>query len=127
MDYNDVTNNSPSSVDLGPSEVQTLSGLQCDSPETSELETVLGILPSPDQHSPKKKDVPVIHKLNEELNKHNKKNHTAVKFPYISPKPITEFDVGNSLFDKSLSLVDPWWLWQLWTTKRKTTKCVRLG
>ena len=104
MDYNDVTNNSPSSVDLGPSEVQTLSGLQCDSPETSELETVLGILPSPDQHLPKKKDVPVIHKLNEELDKHNKKNHTAVKFPYISPKPITEFDVGNSLFTKAF----PW-------------------
>ena len=54
MDYNDVTNNSPSSVDLGPSEVQILSGFQCDSPETSEVETVLGILPCPDQQLPKR-------------------------------------------------------------------------
>ena len=46
----------------------------------------------------------MIHKLNEELDKHNKKNHAAVKIPYISPKPITEFDVGNSLFTKAF----PW-------------------
>ena len=84
MDDVQAVKDSPASVDLGPSEVQTLSGLQCDSPETSELETVLGILPSPDQHLPKKKDVPVIQKLNEDLDKHNKKSHN-VKFPYFSP------------------------------------------
>ena len=46
--------NLPASVDLGPSEVQTLSGLQCNSPETCEFDSVLGILPSLAPHIRKK-------------------------------------------------------------------------
>jgi hypothetical protein len=47
--------NSPASVDLGPSDVQTLSGLQSDSSDTCEIDTVLGILPSEAENLPKKK------------------------------------------------------------------------
>jgi hypothetical protein len=67
MDDDHAVNNSPASVDLGPSEVQTLSGLQSDSPEACEFESVLGILPSKDNNLPKEKDVPMIQKINKKL------------------------------------------------------------
>ena len=96
--------NLPESVDLGPSEMQTLSGLQCDSPEACEFESVLGILPSKDEDLPKEKDVPMIQKINKKLDQHNKKNHTTINFPYVAPKPLNEYGVGNSLFTRAF----PW-------------------
>ena len=65
----------PASVDLGPSEVQTLSRLQCQSSEPCEIDSVLGVLPSLVQHLPKEKDDHVIQSINKELDQHNKKHH----------------------------------------------------
>ena len=80
----------PASVDLGPSEEQTLSGLQCDSPDVCKIDRVLCILPSLPPHIPKEKDTHVIQTLNKELDLHNKKNHTTIQFPYASLTPINE-------------------------------------
>src|SRR5437868_10396220 len=104
MDDGHDVKNLPASVDLGPSEGQTLSGLQCDSPEECEIDTVLGVLPSLAPHIPKEKDAPVIQLITEELDLHNKKNHATMKFPYASPTPINEYDQGNSLFTRAF----PW-------------------
>jgi hypothetical protein len=104
IDDNLSAKNLPASVDLGPSEVQTLSGLQCDSPETCEIDSVLGILPSLAPHIPKEKDAQVIQTLKNGLDIHNKKNHTSIAFPYASPTPINEYDEDNSLFTRAF----PW-------------------
>ena len=98
--------NLPASVDLGPSEVQTLTGLQSNSPEACEIDTVMGILPSLDPHLPKKKDAPVIKKLSKGLDQGNKKNHTAMQFPYASPDPINEYD-DSSLFTRAFLWLFP--------------------
>lgn len=47
--------NVTASIDLGPSEVQTLSGLQCNPPDECEIDTVLGVLPSKARDLPQKK------------------------------------------------------------------------
>ena len=44
MDNDHAVKISPASVDLGPSEDQTLSGLQCESSEACEIDMVMGIL-----------------------------------------------------------------------------------
>ena len=96
--------NLPSSVDMGPCESQTLSGLQKDSNDTCEIESVLGVLPSVAPHLPKEKDAQVVSTLNTELNLHNKKNQTTIQFPYASPTPINEYEENNSLFTRAF----PW-------------------
>src|SRR5688500_18986358 len=83
MDDDKVVKNLPASVDMDPSESQTLSGLQEDSPEKCEIESVLGILPSIAPHLPKKKDAQLIETLNKELYQHNIKNHTNIN-PLVS-------------------------------------------
>ena len=95
---------SPASVDLGPSEDQTLSGLQCESSEACEIDMVMGVLPSLPPHIPKEKDAHVIQTLNKELDLHNKKNHTTIQFPYASPTPINEYEEDSSLFTRAF----PW-------------------
>ena len=104
MDDDKGGKNLPSSIDMGPSELQTLSGLQQDSDDTCEVETVLGVLPSIAAHLPKEKDQQVMSTLNDGLNQHNKKNHTTIQFPYASPVPINEYDEENSLFTRAF----PW-------------------
>src|SRR5687768_966563 len=104
MDDSQTAKNLPISVELGPSEGQTLSGLQGDSPEECEIDSVLGILPSIDPHTPKEKDVEVIETINKKLDIHNKKNHATIQFPYASPTPINEYDQENSLFTQAF----PW-------------------
>ena len=69
--------NLPASVDLGLTKGQTLSGLQCESPKTCEIGSVLGILPSLALHIPKEIDAQVIQILTKELDIHNKKNHAT--------------------------------------------------
>ena len=68
----------PGTVDLGPSESQTLSGGKDKSDNTCEIQAVLGILPSLSPHTPKAKDAKLIQELNDELDEHNKKNHTTI-------------------------------------------------
>jgi len=88
MEDNKADKNLPASVDMGPCELQTLSGFQADSNDVSEIETVLGVLPSLSPHLPKEKDAKVIDALNDGLNQHNKRNCTTIQFPYASPIPI---------------------------------------
>jgi hypothetical protein len=104
MDDDHAVKNLPASVDLGPSQVQTLSGLQVNSPEPCEIETVMGVLPSVAPHIPKEKDAELIQMLNNELDQHNNKNHTTIQFPYASTIPINEYDEDNSLFTRAF----PW-------------------
>ena len=101
MDDVHAASNLPALVDLGPSEMQTLSGLQGDSLEECEIDTVLGILPSIDPHIPKEKDTPMIQLINNDLDLHNKKNHTTMTFPYASPTPINDYDEDSSLFTRA--------------------------
>lgn len=96
--------NLPGSVDMGPCEMQTLSGLQGESHDGCEIDSVLGVLPSFVPHLPKEKDEEIINALNKELMDHNTKNQTAIKFPYASPNPINEYDQENSLFTRAF----PW-------------------
>ena len=56
MDNEEVLKNLPSSVDMGPCETQTLSGLQRGLHKGCENESVLGLLPSMAPHLPKEKD-----------------------------------------------------------------------
>src|SRR5687767_9618075 len=104
MDDDKSAQNLPGLVDMGPSQLQTLSGLKGDSYDACEIESVLGILPSVAPHIPKEKDEEVINTLNIGLNEHNKKNHTKIEFPYASPIPINEYDEENSLFTRAF----PW-------------------
>ena len=104
MSDNNASKNLPATVDLGPSEEQTLSGLQSNSPEACEIDSVLGILPSIAPHTPKEKDVPVIETINKGLEITNQKNHTTIQFPYASPTPINEYDNESSLFTRAF----PW-------------------
>ena len=106
MDGDRAANNLPSLVDMGPSELQTLSGLQEDANHAceAEIENVLGVLPSIAPHLPKDKDAEVMNTLTTGLNQHNKKNHTTIEFPYASPAPINEYDEENSLFTRAF----PW-------------------
>jgi hypothetical protein len=99
-----ATKNLPVSVDMGPSELQTLSGLQRDSNDGCEIESVLGFLPLLVPHLPKEKDKEVMKTLNAGLDVHNKKNCTTIEFPYASPTPINEYDEENSLFTRAF----PW-------------------
>ena len=103
MDDDKAGKNSPASVDMGPSEMQTLSSLQGDSHNVCEIESVLGILPSLAPHLPKEKDAEIVKTLNVGLDQHNKKNHTTIEFPYASPIPIDEYE-DNSLFTRAF----PW-------------------
>ena len=103
MDDEAATNNSPASVDMGPCETQTLSGLQKDSDDACKIESVLGVLPSIAPHLPKEKDEHVISTINADLDHHNKKNHTTIEFPYVSVNPINEYD-DSSLFTRAF----PW-------------------
>ena len=50
-----MSKNLPASVDMGPCESEMLSGIQDDSNNPFEVETVLGALPSIAAHLPKKK------------------------------------------------------------------------
>ena len=68
MDDNQDTMNMPASVDMGPCEFQTLSGLQGDLHNGCEIDSVLGVLPSVAPHIPKEKDAQVISTLNVGLN-----------------------------------------------------------
>ena len=104
MDDDKTAKNLPGAVDMGPSQLQTLSGLQGDSHDGCEIESVLGVLPSIAPHLPKEKDVPVVETLNDGLYQHNKKNNTTNEFPYASPNPINEYDEENSLFTRAF----PW-------------------
>ena len=101
MDDDKGGKNLPSSIDMGPSELQTLSGLQQDSDDTCEVETVLGVLPSIAAHLPNEKDRQVMNTLNDGLNQHNKKNHSTIQFPSASPAPTNEYDEDNSLFTRA--------------------------
>lgn len=104
MDDIEAAKNMPASEDMGPSESQTLSGLQNISDNLCENQSVLGILPSIAPHLPKEKDVQVIETLNSELNQLNKKNKTTIQFPYVSPEPLNEYEEENSLFTRAF----PW-------------------
>ena len=73
MDDDHAPKNLPASVDMGPCELQTLSGFQGISHDACKIESVLGVLPSVASHLPKEKDAQVVKALNTELNKHNKK------------------------------------------------------
>ena len=107
MEDDKAGKNLPASVDKGPCELQTMSALQEDLQDASEVETVLGVLPSIAPHLPKKKDAEVINTLNDGLNQHNKKKQTAVQFPYASPIPINEYDEENSLFTRAFPCIFP--------------------
>jgi hypothetical protein len=104
MDNEEAMNNLPSSVDMGPCETQTLSGLQGDLHNGCEIDSVLGLLPSMAPHLPKEKDKEVLNSLNTELDHHNKKNNTTIQFPYVSPTPMNEYEEDNSLFTRAF----PW-------------------
>jgi hypothetical protein len=91
-------------VDLGPSHSQTLSGLQQNSQEIEEPQSILGILPSLSAHIPKEKDANIVNSLIDGLDKCNKNHHTTIQFPYASPKPINEYEEDNSLFTRAF----PW-------------------
>ena len=104
MDDDEGAKNLPASVDMGPCQLQTLSGLQDDTHDACEIESVLGVLPSLAPQLPKEKDEQVVNTLNDGLNLHNKKNHTTIQFPYASPTPINEYDEENSLFTRAF----PW-------------------
>ena len=94
----------PASVDLGPSETQTLSGLQEHQQDPCKVESVLGILSSGVPHIFKEKDAQVIDALNIGVDQHNKKNNDTIEFSYASPEPINEYDEDNSLFTRAF----PW-------------------
>jgi len=104
LDDDQAAMNLPGSVDMGPCQMQTLSGLQDNSHKGCEIDSVLGLLPSMATHLPKEKDKEVIDALNANLDHHNKKNHTTIQFPYASPTPINEYDEDNSLFTQAF----PW-------------------
>ena len=106
MNGDKAAKNFPSLVDMGPSELQTLSCLQEDVNDAceAEIENVMGVLPSVAPHLPKDKDAEVMNTLTTGLNQHNKKNHTTIEFPYASPAPINEYDEENSLFTRAF----PW-------------------
>ena len=103
MDDNPAYHNLPPSVDISPCESQTLSGLQKDSNDACEFDSVLGVLPSIAPHLPKEKDAQVVSILNNGLNLHNKMNHTTFQFPYAFPTPINEYKEDNSLFTTAFS------------------------
>ena len=96
--------NLPGSVDIGPSESQTLSGFTESSHNSCAVESILGILPSVAPHLLKEKDTKIIKTLNAGLDQHNKKNNKAIQFPYASPTPVNEYDEDNSLFTRAF----PW-------------------
>ena len=104
IDDDEGAKNLPASVDMGPCQLQTLSGVQEDSLNGCEIESVLGVLPLIAPHLPKEKDAQVINTLNDGLSQHNKKNHATIEFPYASPTPINEYDEDNSLFTRAF----PW-------------------
>ena len=80
MDDNQDTKNMPASVDKGPCEMQTLSGLQGDLRHGCEIDSVLGILPSVAPYIPKEKDAQVVNTLNVGLKLHNKKGILQFSF-----------------------------------------------
>ena len=104
IDDDKTSKNMSVSVDMGPSESQTLSGFQEDLHVACEIDTVLGVLPSSAPHLPKEKDEDVVETLNSGLNQHNKRNHTTIQFPYASPEPVNEYDQDSSLFTRAF----PW-------------------
>jgi hypothetical protein len=90
------------SQDLGPSISQATEGL---SKEDEEEETVFGILPGIAPHLPKEKDSYLTQSLQEateEGKKHS--NKATINFPYVNPKPVSEYDTQNGLFAKAF----PW-------------------
>ena len=70
---------------MGPSQLQTLSGLKGDSQDVCEIESVLGVLPGLAPHVPKEKDVQIIEKLNIGLNIHNKRRMPQLSFHMLLP------------------------------------------
>ena len=104
IDNDERMSNKPGAVDLGPCHSQTLSGLQQESQETEEAQTVLGILPSLSVHIPKEKDAHIVNSLIDGLDQCNKNRHTTIQFPYASPEPINEYEEDNSLFTRAF----PW-------------------
>ena len=104
LDTDEGISNQPGLIDLGPSYSQTLSGLQQNSQETDEAQTILGILPSLSAHIPKEKDAHIVNSLIIGLDQCNKNHHTTIQFPYASPKPINEYEEDNSLFTRAF----PW-------------------
>lgn len=126
VDDNQESKTLPASVDLGPCELQTLSGLQGDLHNECEIEAVLGILPSIAPHLPKEKDAQVMNSLKVELNLHNKKNHTTIQFPYASPTPINEYDEDNSLFTRAFPWLFPGGVGDFGQFRDKKTECGRL-
>ena len=99
-----ATKHLPSSVDMGPFQMQTLSGLQGNLYNGCEIDSVLGLLPLMAPHLPKEKDIEIINAVNAELDCHSKKNSTSIQFPYASPTPINEYEEDNSLFTRAF----PW-------------------
>ena len=104
LDTDEGISNQPGLVDLGPCHSQTLSGLQQNSQEIEEAQTILGILPSLSAHIPKEKDAHIVNSLIDGLDQCNKSCHTTIQFPYASPEPINEFEEDNSLFTRAF----PW-------------------
>ena len=104
IDNDERMSNKPGAVDLGPCHSQTLSGLQQESQETEEAQTVLGILPSLSVHIPKGKDAHIVNSLIDGLDQCNKNRHTTIQLPYASPEPINEYEEDNSLFTRAF----PW-------------------
>ena len=107
LDSDEGMSNLPGLVDLGPSHSQTLSGLQQNSQEIEEAQTVLGILPSLSAHLPKEKDAHIVNSLTDGLDQCNKSRHTTIQFPYASPEPINEYEEGNSLFTRAFPFLFP--------------------
>lgn len=99
--------NFPGSVDIGPSELQTLSGFTETSHNSCAAESILGMLPSVAPHLPKEKDTEIIKTLNAGLDQHNKKNNKTIQFPYADPTPVNEYDEDNSLFTRAFSWLFP--------------------
>ena len=85
MDEEVATKSLPSSIDMGPCETQTLSGLQEDLHNGCEIDSVLGLLPSMAPHLPKEKDKEVLNSLNTELDHHNKKIIPLSSSPMLPP------------------------------------------
>ena len=104
LDTDEGISNQPGLVDLGPSHSQTLSGLQPNSQEIEEAQTILGILPSSSAHIPKEKDAHIVNTLINGLDQSNKSCHRTIQFPYASPEPINEYEEDNSLFTRAF----PW-------------------
>ena len=93
-----------SAQDRGPSLSQVAEVLDKEH-EQQEEETVFGMLPGTAPHLPKEKDSSTTQSLQQITKQSNNENSRAtINFPYIDPKPISEYDTNSALFTKAF----PW-------------------